>query len=241
MQFLKDAKTINFNEKEHIYTLESQKFISVTSFIDTFANKFDPDGSILKRKAESLQITPDELQKQWDANRDEASEFGSKVHASIEYYLNTGKIRRNECKDIITNFKDSYRFDGEIFAETGLLDRELGICGTADLIQVLDNNVIQVHDFKTNKKPLTDFSYGKKMLHPIEHLNDSKLNKYFLQISLYLYLLSSKYGYEIGKENYIFWLNRKKEQFERIPVELKMNEVFDMIALWMYNHQTTNE
>lgn len=241
MQFLDDAKKIHFDEKAHEYSIGEQKFVSVTSFIDTFSNPFDPDGAILARKAKELKTTPEQLKQVWQAKGEAAGAYGTLVHESVEHYLNTGKIKRNEHAATIKKFSKSFKFKGQLFSEVVLFDQELGISGTSDVVQIIDDQIVQVHDFKTNEKPLTDFSFNKKMLPPISHLNDSKLNKYFLQITLYLYLLSSKYGYEIGKNNYIFWLNRKTAEFEKILVQLKMEEVFAMIAHWMYNKQLSNE
>lgn len=234
MKFIEDAKRINFDEARHVYTQDKNELISVTKFISHFANEFDADGSILLRKSAELKISPEALRKQWDDKRDKASEYGTGLHKSIEYYLNTSKIRRNEYSDIIKKFKENFKFKGELFSEVMLYDLDIGICGTADLVQVIDNKIVQIHDFKTNEKPLSDYSFGKKMLKPLTHLNDSKLTKYFLQISMYLYILSSKYGYEIGENNYLFWLNRKKREFEKIPIQLKMDEVVDIISHWMY-------
>jgi hypothetical protein len=127
-----------------------------------------------------------------------------------------------------------FNFKGQLFSEVILFDDSLYISGTSDFVQIIDNKIIQVHDLKTNEKQPTDYSFGRKMKYPIEHLNDSKLMHYFLQISLYLYILSSKYNYEIGDNNFIFWANRKKNAITKIPVELKIQEIMDMIAHYTY-------
>lgn len=234
MQFLEDRKKIRFDEEAHQYWLNDKLCISVTQFINKFHNEFDADGSILARKAKEAGISEDKLQKQWKDKAAKAGVFGTNLHKSMEYFINTGKVRKNKYTNTIKHFSENFRFQGKLFPEVMLFDEDLLISGTCDVVQIIDNKIVQCHDFKSNEKPLSDFSFGRKMLPPVQYLNDSKLNLYFLQISLYLYLLSSKYGYEIGPNNFIFWLNRKKERFEPIPVQLKINEIINMIAHYSY-------
>jgi hypothetical protein len=234
MKFLDDSKKIHFDEPTHVYSVNGNRCISATQFIEKFQNKFDEDGSILKRKAEQAGISESKLQKQWDDKKNKAGDYGTLFHANIENYINTGKIKKNKYSNIIRHFSDTFKFRGDLFSEVVLFDEELLISGTCDLVQIIDNKIVQCHDFKSNEKPISDFSFGKRMLPPVQHLNDSKLNRYFLQISLYLYLLSTKYGYEIGENNFIFWLNRRKEELQKIPVQLKINEIMLMIAHYSY-------
>lgn len=240
MQFLEDSKLIHFDEPSHKYTIGDQEFISATTFIKSFSEGFDKDGSILKRCAAKENIPEAELKARWAKKGEDAGVYGTFFHQCVEHFLNTGKIRKNEHYQTLSKFKDEVKFRGKVYSEVVLFDKDLGISGTSDLVQIIDNKIVQVHDIKTNEKPPTDYSFGRRMMRPVSHLNDSKLSHYFLQISLYLYLLSSKYGYSIGPNNYIFWLNRKKEQLERIKVELKLTEVVDMIGCFMYAKANKN-
>lgn len=239
MKFIEDAKEIHFDEDKHVYTYQNQELISVTTFISRFANKFDEDGSMLANKAQKLGISKSQLQKQWDAKRDRAAKDGTFWHETIEHYLNTGKVRKNKFSHLVEEFKN-FTFRGKVFSEVLLSLPDIGLAGTSDIVQIIDDKIVQVHDFKVTEKRPSDFSYGKYMKEPISHLPDSKITKFSLQISLYMYILSVRYGYEIGDNNSIFWINRKKSAIERIPIELKLNEVIDMIAYYSYEKMLAN-
>lgn len=232
MKFLDDAKLIEFDEPTHKYTLDGKKLISATTFIDLFATKFDSTGEILTKCAIKEGVSEKVLKKRWNDKRDKAARIGTKIHSCIEYYLNTGKIKKNKYSEIVKHFSQ-YKFQGKLFSEIRIWDADLGICGTADLLEVLSNKII-IRDFKSNEKKPTDYSFGKYMKYPISHLPDSKITKYELQISLYLYILSSKYGYEIGEGNCIYWINRKKNIIEEIPITLRLDEITSMIAHYIY-------
>lgn len=232
MKFLEDAKLIQFDEPTHKYTFNGVELISATTFIDTFATKFDESGEILKRCALKEGVSEKELKKRWNDKGVKAASIGSKIHAGIEHYFNTGKIRKNKYTEIFKQFAQ-YKYKGKLFSEIRIWDADIGICGTADLLEVLDNKIV-IRDFKTNEKKPTDYSFGKNMKYPISHLPDSKLTKYELQISLYLYILASKYNYEIGEGNCIYWINRKKNIIEEMPVTLRMDEITAMIAHYLY-------
>lgn len=233
-KFIEDQKLIKFEETSHLYkTLDDKELVSVTTFIQKFSEDFDSDGSILARCALKEGISEKELKKIWLKKGKDAADFGTKFHADIEFFIKNNKIKKNKNAPIIQNFKENYKPSGEVFSESIIFDEDIGIAGCVDIIE-LHNNQIVVKDFKSNAKKPTDYSFGKNMKYPISHLPDSKLTKYELQISLYLYLLSSKYNYEIGEGNCIYWINRKKNIIEEMPVTLRMDEITAMIAHYLY-------
>lgn len=234
MQFLEDSKKIVFDEKEHKYRLDEKELISVTTFISLFSEGFDKDGSILKRCAIKAGVSEEDLKQKWREKGDKAAIAGKLWHKTAEEFIRHGKIRKNKFAPIVEKFAKQYKFKGELFSECLLFDDEILISGTADIVQIIDNKMVQIHDFKLTEKKPSDYAFGKYMKYPIQHLPDSKLTKFSLQISLYLYILSSKYGYEIGPNNYIFWIDKKKNDAIKIPVQLRLNEVMDMIAFYTY-------
>jgi len=233
-EFMKDAKSIKFDDASHTYKLDGKELISVTSFISLFSDGFDKDGSILTRCALKEGVSEKTLKKRWRDKGEKAAIAGKLWHKTAEDYISHKKIRKNKFTPIIQKFASEFQFKGQLFSECLLFDPELMISGTADIVQVIDNKIIQVHDFKVTEKKPSDYSFGKYMKPPISHLGDSKITKFSLQVSLYLYILSSRYGYEIGPNNNIFWINRKKNEIEKIPIELKMKEAVDMLASYSY-------
>lgn len=239
MKFLDDAKLIDFDEKSHVYKLNGKELISATTFIDLYATKFDHTGEILTRCAAKEGVSEKVLKKRWNDKGIKAAAIGSKIHAGIEHYLNTGKIRKNQYSEIFRHFSE-YKYKGKLFSEIRIWDDSINICGTADLLEVIDNQIV-IRDFKTNEKKPTGYSFGKYMKYPISHLGDSKITKYELQISLYLYILASKYNYEIGPGNCIYWVNRKKNIIEEIPINLRIDEIMAMIADYTYKKSLSPE
>lgn len=239
-QFLLDARNLIFNQKEHTYFFNNKELISVTNFIDIFSWPFDPDKSILNRCAAKRGISPSKLQKEWEKTGTDAASLGNQWHSSIEYYINTGKIRKNKFTDMVQTFIKEYTLNGQVFSETRVFSEELLISGTVDVLEVIDNKYLNVKDWKTNKK-IDDWSFGRKMKYPLEHLNDSKLQKYILQVQIYSYLLCSKYGYTPGNDNCIFWIDKKKREIKKYPVEIDYGNVLNMIADYTYKKSLSPE
>lgn len=79
-----------------------------------------------------------------------------------------------------------------IAPELQMYNREYMISGTADKVFIHPNKKVDIDDWKTNKKIETK---GKsKMLGPVSHIDDCNANHYYLQISLYAWMLE-QYGY----------------------------------------------
>lgn len=240
MKFIEDAKKVRFDEENHIYTLNGKELLSITKFIDCYSWPFDPDGSVLKRCALKEGISEEILAARWKNKGTTAAQSGTFWHSSVEHYIKTKEILNNEYTDLLEKFA-KYKFQGQIFSECRVFSPDLGLCGTADFVQIINNKTLIIRDFKTNEKRPTDYSFGKKMKPPLEHLNDSKLQKYELQISIYLFLLSSEYNLHVGEGHCLYWIDRKKRNIEEIPITYRPKEVIEMIADWTYNKSLTPE
>lgn len=94
-----------------------------------------------------------------------------------------------------------------------------GVIGQADKVFIDDDKGFYISDYKTNAK-LTYENKFQRMLAPLGHLEDCKINIYSIQLSMYAYMLSS-YGYEC-KGLLIEHLNRE------IPVQYMRDEVFEI-------------
>lgn len=234
-QFIKDQDKIVFEPIKHKYSINGKELMSVTQFIDLFTNPFDPTGEILIRCAQKEGMTPKALKKIWNQKGTKGANRGTKWHKSIEYYLLNNKIRKNKVTDLVKYFRDNFgEFGGDIYPEVRAFSQEVGICGTTDVCQIIDNKVLNIFDWKSNKK-IDDWSFGKKMKYPLEHVNDSKLQRYTIQVQIYSYLLCSKYGYVPGNDNCIFWVDQKKRQITKIPINIDYSNVMNMFSFYLYN------
>lgn len=231
-KFLLDSEELFFDKESHSYkTNACSEFISVTQFIDKYSNPFDENGDILRRCAEKEGITPKELKKRWNDKGLKARMEGTKFHASVEHFIKTSQIKDDENKDLIEHFS-KHRFKGRLFSEVKLFLPEASIAGTCDVLE-LKNNTICCKDFKRMEKRPNSFGFNKYLKYPINHLSDSKLSKYSIQISIYLYILKYRYGYKVGTDNCIFWVDAKNRKVEKIPVEYMEEEVITMISHWL--------
>lgn len=79
-----------------------------------------------------------------------------------------------------------------IAPELQMYNREYMISGTADKVFIHPDKRVDIDDWKTNKKIETTSKY--RMTGPISHIPDCNAQHYYLQISLYAWMLE-QYGY----------------------------------------------
>jgi len=202
-QLMGDDNYVTFEPIEHKYTTkDGQHLISVSQLISLFSPKFDPDGSILRKKAAERGIPPEELKKEWDKKKDDSCIFGTAFHKSAEHFIETGKVLKDDNEKLVKALKKKVKFKGKVFSEQLLYNLDFLIAGTTDVVEYFeDDNSIGVWDFKTNGwangKPLEKYSIFKnRMLPPLSHKFSTQFYKYTLQLSLYAWMLEEK-GYWI--------------------------------------------
>lgn len=218
---------VTFEKENHKYFTEDKtELISVSRFLKLFFEEFDEDGSILVNCAAKRGVEPQELKAEWNKKRDDSCMLGTAVHSEFEYYFKNGKIRNSEYKHVVKDFDRNFKLDGEIHSEVIVANKELGLAGCVDILQIKDG-IYNINDIKTNRK-LSSYSFGKYMLPPISHIFNSTYEKYVLQLSCYAYLLDSL-GYWIGNDLNIFWVNFAKNRVEKIPVEYRRKDVERML------------
>lgn len=83
---------------------------------------------------------------------------------------------------------DWYNLTPGVHVELKLILPEFRLAGTADQVIVQENKKTIIRDYKTNLEIKTSNKY-QKMLHCCSHLEDTNLNHYYLQLSLYMYML----------------------------------------------------
>ena len=224
---------ISLDRNNHIYTLTSNPkidFISVTTFIEQFFEKFDDIGIanklIQSQRKKYRDKTVDDILAIWR----ESADHGTKVHEELENYI-TKKAPITEKKTAyglkwLKNFISNGNF--EIYPEVIIYSEKLKLCGTIDLlIKNKMNNKFIIMDWKTSKL-INKKSYNNKMgIHPVsENIEDSKFNHYSLQLSLYRFLLEKFYGLEIYAQSILHL--KENECKEEITPYMK-NDIINMI------------
>lgn len=198
---------LKFNKKKHLYTIEDVELTSVTQFIDKFFEPFDA-----KKVARMLAKFPINKKNKkgvrfWLNEWKKDAEHGTRCHAMIEQYILTKKdpkvedFKDFENRDIVKYLHAKTELDKfssvSMKPEYKLYNKKLRLAGTIDLLIEKDNKVIDIVDFKTNKKITLKAYKGEKAKQPVEHLDDCKFIRYSLQLSTYAYMKELE-GYTVG-------------------------------------------
>lgn len=135
---------------------------------------------------------------------------------------------------------DWYNLQVGTHVELKLILPEFRLAGTADQVIVQEDRGIILRDHKTNLEIKTSNKY-QKMLHCCSHLEDTNQNHYYLQLSLYLYMLE-QFGYhyvhaefehfeleEVGDEIY------KEVNNTNYPVPYLKTEIQNMLNWYKLN------
>lgn len=222
---------IEFDPIKHIYSIKEtgEQLLSVTKLIHNYCEPFDKNGHILRACAKRDGITPQELQLQWNKKRDESCLRGNSWHKQIEHFLLTKKILNAPDKDIVKKVKKNIKFEGQVWAEVLIYNLDFKICGTADIIEFLpETNEIICKDWKTNQEIKRHGYKGKKMLYPLNHLDDCSLSIYEMQLSTYSFFLECQ-GFKVKEQLELFWVNPEIRDIERISIPYRKLDVISML------------
>ena len=189
-----DDSNFVFEAEQHVYTYNEDVYISVTQFIAQFHNKFDSDGKS-KSKAKQLGVSQEYVLEYWKEINTRANFIGTAVHKWIENYYNGEYQELPVDMDIIDRINkfniiyatDLYKLTPVKF-EQKMFSKKWKIAGTIDALFLYNGNLI-ILDFKTNKEFNFVNKYGDKLIGPFEGLENSHINMYSIQISLYVLLL----------------------------------------------------
>lgn len=228
MVSLKDInKSVRFEEKEHKYFLNDKELTSTTTVLGFYKNKFDPDGHIIRAVAKRDGLSVEQVKLNWEETKNQGLQRGKNFHRQAEHYVKTGKILDEDYKDVIVQLKD-IPFKGELYSEIGLHSVTYSIAGTCDLISLFNKNSTLTFDFKSNKKFTTKSKYKKFLLYPLEHLPETDLVIYSLQLTIYNLMLA-EHGYKVKNGSIILWVNPDTRRIEKFDVLDLRKEVKDLL------------
>ena len=201
---------IIFKEEGHTYESvdkDNIKWLSVTSFIGMFKPKFDRDGQAKKssknKRSKWYGMTPKEIIAAWDGETNRAIKLGNFYHNQRETdMLDFNTIERDGTeipiiKPLVNDgglkLAPEQKLDDGIYPEHLVYLKSAGICGQADLVEIV-NGYINIYDYKTNKeikdKGFTNWEgITNKLFKPVNNLDDCNLNHYNLQLSIYAYII----------------------------------------------------
>ena len=201
---------VTFKAEDHKYeSLDPNdriEWMSVTTFVGKFKQKFDPIAQSIKssqnKKSKWYGIPPEEIQAHWASETDRALLAGTFYHDQRESdLLSIETIQRQGVaipiiKPIYDNgvkHSPSQKLTEGIYPEHFVYLKSVGLCGQSDRVEVIKDTV-DIIDYKTNKEIKKESfkswdGISKKMSGPCAHLDDCNFNHYALQLSAYMYMI----------------------------------------------------
>jgi hypothetical protein len=203
--------SVLFKAEDHSYKSvnpeENINWISVTSLVGKFKEKFDAKGVSEKvsknKKSKWYGMSPEDIQKAWTKESERAMSLGTWYHNERESDLSSLNTLEQEgvTLNVINPIIDEngikiapiQKLENGIYPEHFVYLKSAGLCGQSDRVDII-NNVVNIIDYKTNKEIKTEGfknweGITRKMLMPIAHLDDCNFNHYALQLSFYMYII----------------------------------------------------
>lgn len=231
LESLRIFDNIRFEPTEHKYWFEGEdikpeELISATTLVGTLHKPFESDFWATK-KAKERGCTKEMILEEWDRKAKRACDKGTLVHYYMECNLSgkefeiPAELNREEIVHAFEKTKPAAdRFlavcvnSGDlkpIRSEVKVGLPEWKIVGTIDQLFVDRNGKIWIYDWKTNGR-FTLENKWQKLLEPFGELQDTNLNAYSIQLSIYRLILEY-IGIPIeGCE--LVWLNEETGAFQ---------------------------
>ena len=246
LKVLKDSfKDFEFFEDEHYYECKGKRVgISVTRLIEQYTNEFDSQCVAEKVSLKELRPVEDILA-EWKYKADFACAKGSTCHEFVQSLWSGNKYKEDvfdNSKEYIdavmkvglqaTNFKNDYKEHLEhLIDELPIGSEEYDIASCVDHLfyNKLTGGLVLV-DYKTNSYlgGHNKIAYKKAMKVPLNHLNDDALHHYYIQLSIYKYLIE-KYAKIPVDEMFIVYMSENVENYEIIEIPYLKEEVKNIL------------
>ena len=194
------SHVITFEEGPHVYTdNRGVRYTSGTAFIGKFFGKFDAVAISTKcamgRNPKYAGRPPGEIREEWSAEARRGQDEGTNVHEYAEGLISGWPLCdlpppiSERCERIfiqtekaVKNLLNRFVFVG---AEVIIFSPDMGLAGMIDLLMFdRATNEILILDWKQNKAISTENPW-QSGLPPIDHLQDTDIAHYSLQLSLY--------------------------------------------------------
>lgn len=249
----KELETFNkfkFFEEDHHYECNGKRVgISVTRLIEEYSNPFDQQGIAEKVALRDNKDVTQVLQ-EWEYKNKFACEKGSTCHeyaqsiwsgeeynellfdGSIEYLTAVNKIQA-QAMNFWKDFKDKFT---HIQDEQLVGSEEYNICSAVDHLFLDKDGNVWLIDYKTNSilKGYNDDEknqrYTKKMLIPLQNIKDDALHHYYLQLSIYKYLIEKYTNIKIYK-TMIVYMSENIEKYELIETPYLEEETKEILEI----------
>ena len=246
LQKLNNAfQDFKFFPDDHHYEYKGKHVgISVTRLIEEYTQPFDAE-TIAERVATKEYKTTQQILDEWKYKNDFSKAKGSTCHefvqsrwsgekynflefdGSDEYINAVGLIQLQAI-----NFYNDYSDKLEHLADEFVIgSEEYDIASAVDhlFVNKLTGGLVLV-DYKTNSDIHKNEKYAKNMQVPLQHLKDTTLNHYFIQLSIYKYLIEKYVDIKVD-EMFIVYMSENIENYEIIVPDYLKKEVEKILEL----------
>ena len=218
---------------EHVYIHRETgiKYTSVTKVLSSVEPHFDADAvseAIVRQPDDAKQeryigMNKAQILDYWQMLNDNANEYGTYVHETIEEYLLSDKwfFPENDLQKKVIAGYDSLNVDEgmALWPERIMFSSEYKLAGTSDLIIDIDDTFFDVGDWKTNNVFGFYNEFGHQtLLKPFDHLQACQYSIYTLQLSTYALMYEMEFPHKKCRQIWIGYWDKITETMIRIPV-----------------------
>ena len=228
-----------FFEEDHHYEYKGERVgISVTRLIEDYTNEFDAQ-AVAEKVALKENKTIQEVLNEWEYKNKFSCAKGSTCHEFVQSLWSGNKYKEilfdnsQEYANAVmkiglqaTNFKYDYKDRLEHLADEFVIgSEEYDIASAIDhlFINKLTGGLVLV-DYKTNSDIHKSEKYAKDMKIPLTHLKDYTLNHYYIQLSIYKYIVEKYTNLQI-EDMFIVYMSENIENYEIIEIPYLKDEV----------------
>lgn len=236
-------KDFKFFENDHHYEYKGQRVgISVTRLIEEYTQLFDSE-MIADKVATKEGRTTQEILDEWKYKNEFACEKGTNGHnfvqslwEGINYqpkYFDGSTTFKNALQRVIEqaiNFYNDYKNKLEHLADEFVIgSEEYNIASAIDHLFINQKGKLVLVDYKTNSlmSGLNKKAYGKMKV-PLNNIPDDSLHHYYLQLSIYKFLLE-KYSDLKVDEMFIVYMSENIKDYVILEIPYMKNEVIKIL------------
>ena len=240
---LKVFQNFKFFEEDHHYEYKGKRVgISVTRLIEEYCNEFNAE-EVAERVATKQNKSIQEVLAEWEYKNKFACEKGSTCHEyaqslwsgeewKVKLFDNSEEYRKAVAKIMYqaNNFCQDYINRLEHLADEFVVgSEEYNIASAIDhlFINKLTGGLVLV-DYKTNSDIHKSEKYAKNMKVPLQHMKDYTLNHYYIQLSIYRYLLEKYTGLEVS-EMFIVYFSENVKDYEIIEIPYLKEDIIKIL------------
>lgn len=232
-----------FYEDGHYYTYKDKPIsIGATGLIEQYTQDFDAQ-AVAERVAAKQDKSVQEILDEWKTKNVIACEkghlghlyaqslwSGENIQESMKNATEPVKMLLEGILEQANSFYKDYQDRLEhLYDEYVIGSEEYNLASAIDhlFINKLTGGLVLV-DYKTNSDIHKTERYAKQMKVPLSHLKDFTLNHYYIQLSIYKYLVEKYTNLKI-EEMFIVYFSENIKNYEIIEIPYLKNEVIKIL------------